>query len=338
MANESSTQQWYTLRNVGNKPELLIYGYIGPYDDVDFIGLQSQISNLSNKHKELTVRIHSGGGSVIDGLPIFDSLHNSGMEITTIIDGMAASMASVLSQVGTIRKMQSNGMIMIHRVKGTGFGTSDDIRAYADLVDDRETRIKQIFSEKTGQSTETVNEWFSKNTDWWINATTALELGLIDEIIESDKKPATINNTFKNLNESKAYELLKNSITDLPQEFVQVDNLANIKNELHDVKQSRASLLIANALKEGRIKDERVEYFMNLAINNYEVAETVIAELPEKPRFLNINVGLSSGNDPKASLENKENWTLDDYRKNAPDELENNPDLYKELINKKFKQ
>lgn len=336
MAKERSTPNWYKIRNEGNSPELLIYGYIGHGEDVDFIDLQAQVMNLSRSSRELTVRIHSGGGSVIDGLPIFDTLDNSGLKITTVIDGMAASMASVLSQVGAIRKMASNGMIMIHRVKGGSYGTSDDIRAYADLVDERETRIKEIFTEKTGQEADTVNGWFSKNTDWWINAKEALQLGLVDEIIETSKKPS-VSNISKGLDEHKVYDLLRNTI-DIPKEFVQMDNLARVKNELENVKQSRATLLIAQSLKDGRIKDDKVEFYTDLATNNYELAEQIISQFPERPKNVVVNVGLVQNGNPVETTVSKENWTLDDYRKKAPQDLENNPELYNELIQKKFKQ
>ena len=207
---------WYEINNKTDVPEVLIYGYIGQWDEVDFVSFQANIKELAKTHNSINIRIHSGGGSVIDGLSIYDCLVTSGLDRTVIIDGIAASMGSVLSQAATKgkRKMHENGALMIHRVKGAGYGNTDDLRAYADLVEDREKRIKQIFVTSTGQDAATVDAWFAKNTDWWINAEQALELGLIDEIIKGDADtPGLPVNKLQKMGEHAAYEALKNTLT-----------------------------------------------------------------------------------------------------------------------------
>lgn len=297
---KKALDNWYQITNQTDVPELLIYGYIGEWDEVDFVRFQAAIKELAKTNNRVTVRIHSGGGSVIDGLPIYDCLVTSGMERDVIIDGMAASMASVLSQSASKgrRLMHENGTIMIHRVKGGTYGNSDDLRAYADLVEDREKRIKQIFVKNTGQDAATVDVWFAKNTDWWINAEQALELGLIDEILKGDTDaPGLPFNKLQKMGEKNAHEALKNAFTisnlDKNMNKIQIfvmaalaarginvaenatedqvaahltralkdadDLLADLKNKLSLKDKERADSLVATAKAGGKLKEDDTE-------------------------------------------------------------------------------
>lgn len=296
--NKKVVDNWYELRNEANAPELLIYGYIGQYDEVSFAGFASAIKNLSTKL--LTVRIHSGGGSVFDGLPIYDALKSSGLDITIIIDGLAASMASVISQVAGKgkRKIQKSGNLMIHRVKGAEYGNSDEMRAYADMMDVQEKKIKAIFMETTGQPEEVVNAWFSKGVDFWIDAETALSLGLVDEIIDSDTQKLPVNK-LKQMGEEAAYQALSNSLLNLTQNLktdmnkLQVllmaglaargisvvenateeqtaqtvanafkaldDKIASLENNLKTAAEAQADALVNSAEAAGKIKKDDAE-------------------------------------------------------------------------------
>lgn len=163
---------WFKVVNQADEAELLIFGYIGPYDEIDYVNFQAAIATIKKTYTSVKLRIHCGGGSVFEGLPIFDCLATSGLEVTIEIEGLAASMGSVLSQSASKGKrfIRQNANIMIHRVKGAQFGTFDDLRSYADMVEDGEKRIKAIFVKSTGQPANVVDEWFSRNTDMWINA------------------------------------------------------------------------------------------------------------------------------------------------------------------------
>lgn len=214
--SKKTVKDWYKITNQAAMPELLIYGYIGPWDEIDYVGFQAEIKTLVTAgHKQIKMRIHCGGGSVIEGLPIYDCLNTSGLDRIVEIEGMAASMASVLAQAASPgkRRIHESGTIMIHRVKGSEWGNADELRAYADLIDDREKRIKQIFIKNTGQTAETVDGWFAKNTDFWVNAEQALALGLVDEIIKAPADAQVLPfNKLEKMTEKAAYEALSNSL------------------------------------------------------------------------------------------------------------------------------
>ncbi|MGJ1499944.1 hypothetical protein ACR79R_21725, partial [Sphingobacterium spiritivorum] len=80
-------KDWYEIKNAADMPEVMIYGFIGPYEEVDYVSFQAEIRNLALTHKSVRVRIHSGGGSVIDGLPMYDCLISSKMQIEVVIEG-----------------------------------------------------------------------------------------------------------------------------------------------------------------------------------------------------------------------------------------------------------
>lgn len=211
---------WFKVVNQADVAELLIFGYIGPYDEIDYISFQAAIATIKKNYTDVKLRIHCGGGSVFEGLPIYDCITTSGLNVTVEIEGLAASMGSVLSQAASPGKrgMRENATMMIHRVKGAQFGTFDDLRSYADMVEDGEKRIKAIFTNSTKQEASVVDGWFAKNTDLWINAETALDWGLIDYIIkDSTTVPPLPINKLKEMGEEQAFKALTNSLENLTQ-------------------------------------------------------------------------------------------------------------------------
>lgn len=265
---------WYEVSNQTGLPELLVYGYIGQYEEVDFLSFKAALQDIAKTSTTLKVRIHSGGGSVLDGLPIYDALVTSGLDITVVIDGLAASMASVISQAASKGKRQihESGNLMIHRVKGAQFGNADDLRAYADMVDDLEKRIKQIFIKSTGQTTEVVNTWFSKGVDFWINAENALTLGLVDEIITGENNATALpTNVLQQMGERKAYEAITNQMP-----------TPNLKTLEPDMNKLQTLLMAALAVRGISLADNATEeQTLNHVQNAFKKADDRIKELEQ---------------------------------------------------------
>lgn len=268
--NKKVINNWYELKNEGLTPELLVYGYIGQYNEVNFADFSAAIKNLNSK--KLTVRVHSGGGSVFDGLPIYDALKSSGLDITVIIDGLAASMASVISQVAAKgkRTIQKSGNIMIHRVKGAEYGNSDEMRAYADMMDVQEKRIKAIFMETTGQPEEVVDSWFSKGVDFWIDAETALTLGLVDKVIDGDATKLPINK-LKQMGEEAAYNALSNSLENISQ---------NLKTDMNKLQVLLMAGLAARGISV--VENATEEQTAQTIANAFKALDDKILELNNK--------------------------------------------------------
>ena len=79
---------------------MLIYGYIGPWDEFDYPRFQNAFRDIIKENEEMTMRIHCGGGSVFEGLAIYDLIRSSTCKVNVIVEGMAASMGGVLALAG----------------------------------------------------------------------------------------------------------------------------------------------------------------------------------------------------------------------------------------------
>lgn len=134
--------------------------------------------------KDISLYINSPGGSVTDGLAIYDTMQYIKCDVSTICLGMAASMGAFLLAAGTQGKRYAlpNAEIMIHQPSGGAKGQATDISIHANHILRTKERLNKILSEKTGQSFETI----AKDTerDNFMSAQEAQAYGLIDKVIE----------------------------------------------------------------------------------------------------------------------------------------------------------
>lgn len=146
--------------------------------------------------KKLIVRINSPGGSVFDGLAIYNYLATLA-DVTTIVEGVAASMASVIALAGKTRRIAENSFFMVHSPWSAVAGTADDMRETADLLDKLAASLAGIYSKRTGKTEEEVKKWME--TDTWFSGTEALDAGLATEVTDSVQAVASIRPSFKNV-------------------------------------------------------------------------------------------------------------------------------------------
>ena len=136
--------------------------------------------------KDIQFYINSPGGSITDGMAIYDTMQYIKCDVSTICVGMAASMASFLLAAGTKGKRLAlpNAEILIHQplIGGGGIsGQTTDVKIHADhLVYTRE-KMNRLLSEMTGQSLETIQK--DTERDNYLTAQQALDYGLIDKVI-----------------------------------------------------------------------------------------------------------------------------------------------------------
>lgn len=139
--------------------------------------------------KEIYFYINSPGGSITDGMAIFDTINYVKCPVSTICVGMAASMGAVLLASGTKGKRYAtpNAEIMIHQplISGGLAGQATEIKIHADHMVKTREKLNRILSERTGQPLEKINQ--DTERDNFMTAQEALEYGLIDGIL--DKHP-----------------------------------------------------------------------------------------------------------------------------------------------------
>ncbi len=134
--------------------------------------------------KDIQFYINSPGGSVSDGLMIFDTMNHIKPDVQTICMGMAASMGAFLLAAGTKGKrfILPNAEVMIHQPSGGAQGQTTDIQIAAKHIQRTKERLNLILSEKTGQPIERIAE--DTERDNWMTAEDAVAYGLVDHIME----------------------------------------------------------------------------------------------------------------------------------------------------------
>jgi ATP-dependent Clp protease, protease subunit len=136
-----------------------------------------------NPDKDIYFYINSPGGSVYDGLAIFDTMQFIKPDVSTLCTGFAASMGTFLLAAGTKGKRFAlpNARIMIHQPSGGSQGTAADIEIQAKEVLFLRERLNKVLAERTGQSVEQI----AKDTDRdnFMSAVAAKEYGLIDDVL-----------------------------------------------------------------------------------------------------------------------------------------------------------
>jgi len=158
-------------------------------DDVANI-MQAQLLFLdsSDPNKDIQVYLNSPGGMVQAGLGIYDTMQWISSDVSTICTGMAASMAAVILAAGEKGKRSAlkHSRMMIHQPSGGMHGQSSDMEITVREIVKLKKELYTILSEHTGQSFETIEK--DSDRDYWMSATEAKEYGLLDEVLDRQKK------------------------------------------------------------------------------------------------------------------------------------------------------
>ena len=181
-ATKTNNQSWYSIKAKANDTaEISIYDEIG-FWGVSAASFAQDLKDCGNNLKQINLHIHSPGGDVFDGIAIYNLLKNHPANVTVYIDGLAASMASVIAMAGNEIIMPENAMMMIHKPWGIQGGDAEDMRKYADLLDRVENTLIPAYASKTGKTPEELAEMLSAET--WLNGKECVEQGFADKLAE----------------------------------------------------------------------------------------------------------------------------------------------------------
>lgn len=138
--------------------------------------------------KEIQIYINSLGGSVSDGLAIYDTMQYVRPPISTISVGISASIAAIILTAGTKgrRFALPNSRILLHQPSGGVRGVASDIEIHADEIVKIRERLNNILAEHTGQPIKKIKS--DTDRDFWMSATQALDYGIIDEVIKTRRE------------------------------------------------------------------------------------------------------------------------------------------------------
>ena len=134
----------------------------------------------------VTIWLNSPGGDCIAASQIYSMLMDYTGSVTVKIDGIAASAASVIAMAGTTVLMAPTALMMIHNPMTMAFGDSGEMQKAIDMLDEVKESIVNAYEIKTGMSRAKISHLMDSET--WMNANKAIELGFADDILEDKKK------------------------------------------------------------------------------------------------------------------------------------------------------
>ena len=185
---------WYEVRASEDAAEVLIYGDIGESWWGESVTAKDFVEALaSQKGKPLTVRINSYGGSVSDGLAIYNAIKRHDQPTTCEIDGVAVSIASLIALAGDTVRMADNALYMVHAPWGYSQGNASDMRDMADMLDKYAEAMSSAYMSKTGKSKDEIMSLLTDGEDHWFTAEEALAFGFVNELTSPVAVAASFN-------------------------------------------------------------------------------------------------------------------------------------------------
>lgn len=178
---------WFKVQAAADgESEILIYDYVGwPFNDP-----RDLISALAGMDS-VTVRLNSPGGDVFDGTAIYNALKSHKGAVTTRIEGLAASMASVIAMAGGKVQAYDNAMLMIHNAWVYSAGNQYDLREIADILEKIDGNILNAYYEKSKVGKRELTDMMKAET--WFTAKEAKEKGFIDTIVNGKAAKAAFD-------------------------------------------------------------------------------------------------------------------------------------------------
>lgn len=303
---------------------IFLYGDIGDYTEVQSGRIAREVMEAERVSRRIHVRINSNGGEVYSGIAIFNALRQSKADIRIYVDGIAASMASVIALCGKPVEMSKYARLMLHSVSGGCYGNKQDLQRCMEEIESLEGSLSEIYAERLGMSQEEVKQTYFDGEDHWLTAQEALDLGFIDGIydadpVPADSTPAQIYTLFNNrlvepqknredmnLEDVKKRPRFKDCASDadvfrlmdqLEEEAGKVPVLTKENTDLKakvktyedkaaaDALAARKQLLDA-AEQDGRIDATTRPIYENLLANDRENGEKALAQLPVKRRVM----------------------------------------------------
>lgn len=203
------TEKWYNIQNKAGKPaDVYIFDEIGTYG----ITAQEFITDIKDlKDTPINLRINSLGGDVFDGMAMYNVIKRREAKTTVYIEGIAASIATIISLGADEVVMAENSLFMIHNAWGGTMGEAKDMRKTAETLEKITGELTDIYRKKTGLSYDVLAEMMDEET--WLNANEAFEMGFIDTISDSIKVAAKYDvSKFKNITQEEIQNKLSINI------------------------------------------------------------------------------------------------------------------------------
>lgn len=216
---------WRINKTSDQSAEVFLYGDIGGW--LDGVNAEDFAKELALIDVEtIDVRLNSGGGSVFEGQAIYNALHRHEAQINVHIDGLAASIASVIAMAGDTINITEGSHIMIHKPWSMAMGDAESMRKEAEVLDSLESGIVDIYAARTNKPRKQLESWIAAET--WFKGQDAVDAGFADAVIPAKRK--------KNALSSNILNYYKNTPQELTEIEQAVPNARDMERILRDVE------------------------------------------------------------------------------------------------------
>lgn len=224
---------YFQMKATNNVAQIDIFGEIVGekwFDEetsaVSFRDALKELGDVST----INLSINSGGGSVFDGIAIYNMLKSHKATVNVYVEGLAASIASVIAMAGDTITMRSGSMLMIHRPFTVLQGNAEEMRKAAETLEKMGDNIVDIYSERTGLTADEIKNIMNDET--WLSAEEAVEQGWATKL---DKKEAVMNSVPKEIL-GRFSNVPKNVLARVEKKTLSQDRLDLIEREKQTLK------------------------------------------------------------------------------------------------------
>ncbi len=179
------------FRAAGKRGEIWLYDQIGDSfwgEGISAKTFQRELSAMG-KVDEISVRINSPGGDVFDGLAIYNQLKSHPARVVVDVDGLCASIASVIAMAGDDIRMASNAHMMIHNPHGMAVGDAAEMQRVAALLDQVKGSLVDTYAARTGNGRPQIEAWMDDET--WLTAEVAVQHGFANAVTGAQQVSAS---------------------------------------------------------------------------------------------------------------------------------------------------
>lgn len=224
--------RWYEISNAdganNDTAEIRIWGTIGGwFGDVDAKKFAEDLDEITAN--KIVVSINSRGGDVWDGVAIYNALRQHHAHITTRVDSMAASIASVIAQAGDERIMVTASQMMIHKAWGLAIGNDDEMRQLADILGLQDDIIANVYASRSDKDKETFLDMMT--TETWFDADGAVDAGLADVIHDPPRKEKPEDSAAASAASNRFADLLATAVAGVEQIAAETENVVTFRLE-----------------------------------------------------------------------------------------------------------
>ena len=169
--------------------------------DDDVINAKDIRESLESVTDDIVIKLNSPGGDVFEGIEIYNYLKDHPSNITVEVTGIAASAATFITAGANEVIMNVGTSIMIHEASTFTWGNKSDIQKTLNALETIDESILSIYSEKTGQSNEQLEEWM--NEEKWFTADEAVEFGFADSVKRDNAESVESEESIEDIINSK---------------------------------------------------------------------------------------------------------------------------------------